>query len=65
MVCCQDLFSLYTLQLLIPLSNSSLILMASHSEGLLRKHCDKAILMEGGEITFCGSISEAFKIYRK
>ena len=47
------------------ISNSSLILMASHSEGLLRKHCDKAILMEGGEITFCGSISEAFKIYRK
>ena len=47
------------------INNSSLILMASHSEDLLRRYCDKGILMKGGEIIFYGEISEAFDIYRK
>ena len=47
------------------INNSSLILMASHSEELIRRYCDKGILMEAGEIIFYGSISEAYEIYRK
>ena len=47
------------------INNSSLIIMASHSEGLLRRYCDKGILMRSGEIIFHGDISEAFDIYRR
>ena len=47
------------------INSSSLIMMASHSEALLRRHCDKGILMEGGEIIFHGPISDAFEVYRK
>jgi ABC-type polysaccharide/polyol phosphate transport system ATPase subunit len=47
------------------INSSSLILMASHSEELLRRYCDKGILMKGGEIIFYGSISEAFEMYRR
>ena len=47
------------------INNSSLIIMASHSEDLLRRYCDKGILMRSGEIIFHGDISEAFDIYRR
>ena len=45
--------------------SSSIVLLASHSEELLKKYCSKAILLVNGKILFKGELSEVQKKYRE
>lgn len=44
--------------------NSKIVVLASHSLGLLRDVCNKGIVLEGGRNTFFGDISDALKHYQ-
>ncbi len=41
----------------------NILVVASHSRGLIRQLCNKAILLEHGQITAAGSVDEIFDIY--
>lgn len=43
--------------------NSSIVIIASHSESLLTQFCNKGILLEAGEIKYFGSIENALALY--
>ena len=45
------------------LNQSSIVVMASHSDELIKEFCNKVILLNGGRISYFGSTDEAFKIY--
>lgn len=45
------------------LNQSSIVVMASHSDELIREFCTKALLLECGEIKFFGSVEQAMKRY--
>jgi ABC-2 type transport system ATP-binding protein/lipopolysaccharide transport system ATP-binding protein len=45
------------------LSRSRILVMASHSMGLLKKWCNKAILLERGRIVCAGSVTEVADVY--
>ena len=47
------------------IESSSILLLASHSEELLKKYCTKAILLVNGKITLQGSLSKVQEAYRK
>ena len=44
------------------MKNSSMLLLASHSEDLIKKYCNKAIYLENGQLKKKGSISEILEI---
>lgn len=44
-------------------SVSSIVVIANHSEGLIRDFCNKALLLEGGHIKYFGPVENAFAIY--
>lgn len=44
---------------------SSILVIASHSEGLIKRLCNKALYLEGGRIKAFGPVEETLKIYRK
>ena len=44
--------------------NRNTLLLVSHDEDLLRKLCDKAIVLENGKLMFSGKLEEALKIYQ-
>lgn len=44
--------------------NSKIVVLASHSLGLLRDVCNKGIVLEGGRCSFFGDISDALKHYQ-
>jgi ABC-type polysaccharide/polyol phosphate transport system ATPase subunit len=44
---------------------SSIMVLASHSEGLLRSMCNKAVLMEHGRIVRDGSVDDVLAAYRQ
>ena len=44
---------------------SSILILASHSESLIRAMCNKAILMQSGRIILAGSVDEVSDMYRK
>lgn len=46
------------------LQQSSIVVMATHSNDLIREFCNKALLLEGGEVKYFGSIDRALDIYR-
>jgi len=45
------------------LAQSSVVVMATHSNELIREFCNKVILMEGGQIKYFGSVEEGLRIY--
>lgn len=45
------------------MSGGTTVLFVSHDAEQVRKMCDKAVYLSGGEIVFKGSIEEAYKLY--
>ena len=53
-------------QFISELANSKkTIIMASHSEGQLRKICKRGVVIQGGKIVFDGNINDALDFYNK
>lgn len=45
------------------LDQSSIVVMASHADGLIKEFCNKTLLLENGQIKFYGETSRALDIY--
>lgn len=45
------------------LDQSSIVVMATHDNNLIREFCTKALLLEGGRVKYFGSVEKAFEIY--
>jgi ABC-2 type transport system ATP-binding protein/lipopolysaccharide transport system ATP-binding protein len=43
---------------------AAIIVLASHSEGLIRQMCDKAVLMEHGKVLLVGDTNDVLEHYR-
>lgn len=46
------------------LSQSSIMVLASHSDELVRRFCSRGLLLERGEIIFDGSVDDALSTYK-
>lgn len=46
------------------LNQSSVVVMANHSDETIKKFCNKALLLEGGTVKYFGDVDEAFRIYK-
>ncbi len=46
------------------LNDSSIVVMASHANSILKEFCNKAILMEEGRVKFFGDIDTALELYQ-
>lgn len=46
------------------LDQSSIVVIATHSNSLIEEFCNKAILLEGGKIKFFGPVAEAIRLYK-
>ena len=46
-------------------SNVQILLLASHSPPILRKMCNRAIVLSQGNISFSGKVDEALEFFRK
>ena len=44
---------------------SKIIVLASHSEGMIRKFCNKAILLEHGSLIDLAGVDEIFQMYKQ
>lgn len=47
------------------LNQSSIVVMATHSDELIKEFCNKALLLEGGKIKFYGNTQEALARYQE
>lgn len=47
------------------MSRSKILVLASHSEAMIRKFCDKALLLEHGKMLGIGSVDEVFALYNE
>jgi ABC-type polysaccharide/polyol phosphate transport system ATPase subunit len=47
------------------LNQSSIVIMANHSDETIKKFCNKAILLDGGTVKFFGPTEEAFSLYKQ
>jgi len=45
------------------LDQSSIVLIATHADDLIKEFCNKALLLEGGRVKYFGSVDEALKLY--
>jgi ABC-type polysaccharide/polyol phosphate transport system ATPase subunit len=45
------------------LNKSNIVIMATHSDELIREFCTKALLLEGGHIKYFGDVDTALKYY--
>ena len=45
-------------------NSSSIFLLASHSEDLLKKYCNKGILLTNGKIIYQGTLKAVLKKYK-
>lgn len=45
------------------LRRTPILILATHSEGMIREFCTRCILMERGRIVFDGDVDTAFKLY--
>lgn len=50
-------------KLLSLVSQSSIVVLASHSDDLIKEFCNKALLLENGSVHYFGPTAEAFRIY--
>lgn len=46
-------------------SGSKIVVLASHSVGLLRDMCNKGIVLEGGKLAYAGDITSSLKCYHE
>lgn len=46
------------------MANSAIIVLASHSEHMIRQICNKAMLFDGGKLIHFGDIDTTYEIYR-
>jgi ABC-2 type transport system ATP-binding protein len=46
------------------LNQSSIVVLATHSEALIEEFCNKAILLEGGNVKHFGSVKTTIKLYQ-
>lgn len=47
------------------LNQSSIVVMATHSNDLIREFCNKVVLLEKGRISYLGSVEDALTIYQE
>lgn len=47
------------------LDNSSIIILASHAESVIKKICNKAVLLEHGQLKYFGDVTKALDIYHR
>lgn len=47
------------------LNQSSIVVIATHSNELIKEFCNKAILMEGGKVKYFGSVDTAIEKYQQ
>lgn len=47
------------------LNQSSIVVIATHSDELIREFCNKALLLEGGRIKYFGSVEKALETYHQ
>ncbi len=45
------------------LTQSNIVVMASHSEDIIRQFCNRALVLEGGCVKYIGAVDEAFQYY--
>jgi len=45
------------------LNQSSIVVMTSHSEAIIRQFCNKALVLDSGSIKYIGSVDQAFQYY--
>jgi ABC-type polysaccharide/polyol phosphate transport system ATPase subunit len=45
------------------LDHSSIVVMATHSDDLIREFCNKALLLENGQVKYYGAVDKALKLY--
>jgi ABC-type polysaccharide/polyol phosphate transport system ATPase subunit len=45
------------------LDHSSIVVMASHSDELISEFCNKAILLENGQVKYYGAVDKALELY--
>ena len=45
------------------LGQSSIVVIASHADALIRDCCNKVLLLNAGEVRYFGSVDEAFSLY--
>jgi ABC-type polysaccharide/polyol phosphate transport system ATPase subunit len=45
------------------LDHSSIVVMASHSDELIKEFCNKALLLENGQVKYFGSVDKALELY--
>jgi len=46
------------------LVQSSIVVMASHSDQIIREFCNKVLLLEGGKVKYFGDVEQAIALYR-
>jgi ABC-2 type transport system ATP-binding protein len=46
------------------LDQSSIVVMATHSDTLIKEFCNKALLLDGGCIKYFGSVTQALEMYQ-
>lgn len=44
---------------------TSIMVLASHSEGLIREYCNRVVVLDHGEITFTGDVEEGLRFYAR
>lgn len=46
------------------LEESSIVVMATHSDELIQEFCNKALVLESGHLQYYGDVNEALRLYR-
>jgi ABC-2 type transport system ATP-binding protein len=46
-------------------NQSSIVILANHSDESIKSFCNKALLLEGGTVRYFGPIDEAFRLYEE
>jgi len=44
---------------------SNVLVLASHSEGLIHSMCNRAVLLHGGRVVTAGGVEEVIEAYRR
>lgn len=47
------------------LNQSSIVVMATHSDELIQEFCNKALLLEGGNVKYFGDVKQALDLYHQ
>lgn len=47
------------------LNHSSIVVMATHSDDLIKEFCNKALLLENGQVKYYGNVEKALELYHQ